>query len=290
MSIKAFSKIGKAIAETGSYHYQYVTKTATPTPSTAGFFVDMNQTSGQPKYNAFAGTQATFTPLTGEGNAGVYVGPYESGKKKYLAKWQALNANTGANTTSPDQVYLCDYLGFYPLIDCDDLDPQIMDNTQSLPRYTDGIGVMIVAIVQAPIASTASLAITYTNCNDESVVSTFNIIAGASIGVCATGTGTTSAANTATPFWPLGSGTCAGVKRIDSVQFAASAGGFICLALVKPLAEINLIETNVPVEKTFAVNNLTPPEIKSGAYLNFLIQRSGTGAGSLRSELLFINT
>ena len=289
VSIKAFSKIGKAIVETGSYHYQYVTKTATPTPSTAGFFVDMNQTSGQPKYNAFAGTQATFTPLVGEGNAGVYVGPYEDSKTKHLVKWQALNANTSANTTSPDQVHLLDYLGFYPLIDCDDLDPQIMDNTQTLPRYTDGIGVRIVAIVQAPIATTASLTINYTNSNDNAKSSTFNIIAGASIGVCATGTGTISAANTATPFWPLADG-CAGVKRIDSVQFAASAGGFICLALVKPLASISLIEANVPVEKTFGVNDLTPPEIKSGAYLNFLIQRSGTGAGSLRSELLFINT
>lgn len=289
MSIKAFSKIGQAIAETGSYHYQYVYKT-TPTPSTAGFFVDLNQSSGTPKYNAFAGTQQAFNALEGSGNAGVYVGPYESGKTKHLVKWQALNPNTAANTFSPDQIFLCDYLGFYPLIDCDDLDPQVLDNTSSLTRYTDGIGVRVVAIVQAPITSTASLTINYTNCNDESVASTFNIIAGASIGVCATGAGKVSATNTATAFWPLGSGTCAGVKRIDSVQFAASAGGFICLALVKPLASIRLIEANVPVEKTFGVNDLNPPEIKSGAYLNFLIQRSGTGAGSLRSELLFINT
>lgn len=289
MAIKAFGKMGKAISEVGSYHYQYVTKTATPTPSTAGFFVDMNQTSGQPKYNAFAGTQTTFTPLVGEGNAGVYVGPYESGKTKHLLTWQALNANTSANTTSPDQVFLCDYLGFYPLIDCDDLDPQIMDNTQTLTRYADGNGVRIVAIVQAPVATTASLAITYTDQDDVSRTSTFNIIAGASIGVCATGTGTASAVGAVTPFWPLAGGS-SGVKKIDSVQFAASAGGFICLALVKPLASISLIEANVPVEKTFGVNDLTPPEIKSGAYLNFLIQRSGTGAGSLRSQLVFINT
>lgn len=289
MGIKAFSYIGRSIAETGSYHYQYVTKTATPTPSTAGFFVDMNQTSGQPKYNAFAGTQAAFTPLTGSGNDGVYVGPFESGKTKHLVKWQALNSNTGANTTSPDQVIMCDYLGFYPLIDCDDLDPQVMDNTQSLTRYTNGDGVRIVAIVQAPIAATAALTINYVDSDNVSRASTFNIIAGSSIGVCATGTGAASTANEAAAFWPLTGGSN-GVKRIDSVQFAASAGGFICLALVKPLASINLIEANVPVEKTYGVNNLYPPEIESGAYLNFLIQRSGTSAGSLRSELVFVNT
>jgi len=288
MSIKAFSKIGQAIADSGSYHYQYVFKT-TPVPSTAGFFVDLNQTSGTPKYNAFAGTQQAFNVLEGSGNGGVYVGPFETNKTKHLARWQALNPNTAANTISPDQVHLLDYLGFYPLIDCDDLDPQVLDNTSSLTRYTDGIGVRIVAIVQAPITTTASLTINYTDSNDVSRSSTRNIIAGLSIGVSATGAGTASAAGSATPFWPLTDGSF-GVKRIDSVQFAASAGGFICLALVKPLATISLIEARAPVEKTFGVNDLTPPEIKQGAYLNFLIQRSGTSAGALRSELLFINT
>lgn len=286
--IKTFGKIGQSIND-GKFHYQYVTKTATPNPVTAGFFVDMNQTSGQPKYNAFAGTSLSFTPLTGEGNGGVYVGPAAaSGESKYLTRWQALNANTGANTTSPDLIYLCDYLGFYPLIDCDDLDVQTLDNTSTLSRYSDGDGVQIVAIVQAPIATTAALSINYVDSDDVSRTSTYNIIAGVNIGVCATGAEIVSASNTATPFWPLVGGS-KGVKRIQSVQFAASAGGFICLALVKPLATIQLIEANVPVEKQYGFDYQKPPKIENGAYLNFLIQRSGTGAGSLRSELVFAN-
>lgn len=285
--IRSLSKVGQAI-NNGSCHRQYVYKAATPTPATAGYFVDMNQTSGQPKYNAFPGSPLTFTPLTGEGNSGIYTGFTEPGKTKYLARWLCLNPNVSANNTSPDQVYLCDYLGFYSLIDCDDTESQVLDNTLSLTRYTDGIGVRIVAIVQAPMVSTASFTINYVDTDNAAQASTFNLIAGANIGVCATGTGTATAANNVTPFWPL-SGGSQGVKRITSVQCATGAGGFICLALVKPLAMLQLIELNVPNEMHFGFEGKPLPEIKDGAYLNFLVQRSRTGAGALRSELTFVN-
>jgi hypothetical protein len=289
MGFGSFAKIGKSFDD-GKYHYQYVTKTATPVPGTAGYFVDMNQTSGQPKYNAFAGSSLSFTPLEGSGNAGVYPGPFLTGSTKHLARWQVLNSNTSANTIPPDHIYLCDYLGFYPLIDCDDVDIQPMDNSVGLTRYTDAEGVRIVLIVQAPITATASVTITYTNSSNVSGrTTTVNIIPGAAIGVCATGTGTAGGAGQVTPFLPLASG-CSGVKFIESVQFAASAGGFICAALVKPLASIMTYESNIPVEKMYGVENHNLPEIKQGAYLNFLIQRAGTNAGSLRSELIFINT
>lgn len=288
MGINSFADIGKAF-DNGSYHYQYVTKLATPTPVTAGFFVDMNQTAGQPKYNAFAGTGSAFNPLIGSGNGGVYVGPYETGKTKYLSRWQGVNVNTTANTVSPDLIYLNDYLGFYPLIDCDDLDSQAMDNTQTLTRYSDGVGVRIVLIAQAPMVSKAAVTITYTNSDGVTGRTvTFTILAAANIGVCASSS-TTGSTNSVAPFFPLADGD-EGVRAIESIQFAASAGGFICAALVKPLAILQLLEAGVPCEKQFGINAEMPPEIKQDAYLNFLIQRSGTAAGSFRSEMIFINT
>lgn len=279
MSFRGFNKIGKAIEEEGKFHYQYVTKTTQPTPGTAGFFVDLNQTGGIPKYNAFAGSQLAFTPLTGSGNNGVYPGNFLAGSTKHLLRWQVLNTNTAANTVPPDHIILSDYLGFYPLIDCDDVDTQLCDNTQTLTRYTDAIGVRIVLIVQAPMTATAPMSITYTNSDNIQVTTTANLIPGTSIGVCATAVGTGGGASQATPFWPLGDG-CKGVKRIDSIQMASSAGGFVCAALVKPLAEIMTYESNVPVEKSFAIERQMPPEIKDGAYLNFMIKRVGTSAGS----------
>lgn len=289
MAIRGFHKIGKLVEDEGKYHYQYVTKTTQPSPGTAGFFVDLNQSSGIPKYNAFAGTSLAFNALTGSGNAGVYPGNYIPGSTKHLLRWQVVNTNTSANTIPPDTILLNDYLGFYPLIDCDDVDVQSMDNTNTLTRYADGVGVRIVLIVQAPMLATASISIEYEDSDGNTKTSTANLIPGVSIGVCATATGTGGGAAQATPYFPLASGS-KGVKKILSVQLAGAAGGFICAALVKPIAQIQTFESGVPVEKVFGIENQMLPEIKEGAYLNFLIKRVGNSAGSLRSELIFVNS
>lgn len=286
--IKSFSQVGKAIANDGKYHYQYVTKATTPVPITAGYFVDMNQSAGQPKYNAFSGTAQAFNVLTGGDNGGVYCGNFIPNNTKHLLRWQGVNVNTAANTTSPDLIYLNDYLGFYPLIDCDDSDVQTMDNTQTLSRYSDGDGVRIVLIAQAPMTTAVSATITYTNSQGVTGrTSTFIVLPAGNIGVCASSS-TNGSTNAVGPFWPLAAGDV-GVRAIESIQFAAGAGGFICMALVKPLTQLQLLEAGTPVEKSFGFQNQNLPEIKQGAYLNFLIQRSGTNAGSFRSELIFVN-
>lgn len=284
--IRAFSEIGKAL-ESGSCHYQYSTKAAIATTGVAGQFYDLNQVSGVPRYNAFVGSQATFTPLNGSANNGVYVGPFETGKTKHLARWQVHSAVTSG--VANDQVFLNDYLGFYPLIDCDSVDLQEMDNTLSLPRYTDGKGVRIVLIVQAPTSNAADLTINFVDDTDTARTITRSICTGGVIGASVSTAGLTGLVSTSTPFWPLANGS-QGVKSITSVQFASAAGGFICLALVKPLAEIQMLEQTISAEKIFGVNKIMPVEILPNAYLNFMLQRSGTSNGSLRSELLFINT
>lgn len=121
----------------------------------------------------------------------------------------------------PDLVYLCDYLMFYPLIDCDDDSTQALDNPVALPRYETGDGVRAVLIVTAPIALTAAITLNYTNSEGVSGrTSTFNLIPGTSIGVCATGSGTAGGAGQATPFFPLASGD-SGMRSIESVTLGA---------------------------------------------------------------------
>lgn len=292
MGFDSFGKYGDAF-EDGKYHYQYLFKTVTPTPSAANTFVDLNQTSGHPKYNAFVGSQATFTPLTGSGNGGIYPGPFGSGSStKHLMRWNAMNPGnaSGGTAAPPDMLILCDYLGFYPLIDCDDTSEQSMDNTLSLTRYTTGDDVRIALIVTAPMTSTASLAINYTNSEGVTgCISEHNVYPGTTIGSCATATGTGGAVGNVTPFWPFAGG-CRGVRSVESVTFASSAGGFICMALVKPLAYLNCYEQGVTSEKMFGFEVQNPPEIKSGAYLNLMLARSNTAAGTLRSEFVFINS
>lgn len=287
MPLAGLFNLGES-AEGGKIHYQYITKPTVPAHVTSGFFIDLNQSSGTPKYNPFAGSELTATPLIGSGNGGIYPGNFIPGSTKHLLRWQMLQLQ-GTNG-APDHVHLNDYLMFYPLIDCDNVEQQDMVNIEPLPRYPSGEGVSIVLIVTAPLSVTAPLTITYTNSDGVSGrTSTANVIAGLNIGVCATSNGTNGAASTATPFWPLADGD-KGVRSIDAITFGAGAGGFICAALVKPLASLAILENNIPVEKMFGFEQQNPPEIKEGAYLNLLIQRGATGTGNYRGELIFINS
>ena len=287
MSLAGLFNLGES-ADGGKIHYQYVVKPTVPAHATTGYFIDLNQSSGTPKYNPFAGSELTATPLIGSGNGGIYPGNFITGSSKHLLRWQMLQIQ-GTNG-APDVVYLNDYLSFYPLIDCDNVDQQDMVNIEPLPRYLSGEGVRIVLIVTAPMALTAPLTISYTNSDGVSGrTATANVIPGTAIGVCATAQGTQGLAANATPFWPLADGD-KGVRQIDSVTFGAGAGGFICAALVKPLATISILENNIPVEKMFGFEQQKPPEILDGAYLNLLIQRGNTGVGNYRGELIFINS
>lgn len=286
MSLRSYANIGQSITDNGKFHYQYLTKLTVPAHATAGRFIDLNQSAGQPKYNPFAGAELTATALYGSGNAGIYPGNFISGSSKHLLRWQMFQLNG-----PPDYVYLNDYLMFYPLIDCDNVDQQDMINVETLPRYTNGDGVRIVLIASAPMALTAALTINYTNSDGVSGRTfTANVIAAPAIGVCATvGGGTAGTQDQASPFWPLASGD-KGVRSIESVTFGAGAGGFLVACLVKPIANLQLYENIVASEKSFGFENQMLPEIFDGAYLNLLIQRGNTGTGNYRGEFIFINS
>lgn len=287
MALSGLFNLGNSIETDGKYHYQYIYKPTVPAHATAGYFSDLNQSSGTPKYNPFAGSELTATPLIGSGNGGIYPGNFVTGSTKHLLRWQMLSIAASI----PNYVYLNDYLMFYPLIDCDNVDQQDMINTDTLPRYTSGDGVRIVLIVTAPMALTASVTINYTNSDGVSGrTSTANVIPGLAIGVCASGSGTSlGGAGQASPFWPLASGD-KGVRSIESITFAAGAGGFMCAALVKPIAQTTILETNVPTEKMFGFENQMLPEIKEGAYLNLLVQSGSTTTGNFRGEMIFVNS
>lgn len=289
MGLLGFNSIGKSIEDAGSFHYQYFYKSSTPSAGAARYFIDCNQTSGQPKYNPFAGSELTATPLVGSGNSGIYCGTFEVEKSKFISKITLNQSNTTA--ASPNFIFLNDYLMFYPLIDCDNLDAQIMDNTNTLPRYQGGEGVRIVLVGTAPMTSIVSVTVTYTNSDGVSGrTSTADIIPSTAIGVCATAAGSGGTTSQSTPFWPLADGD-KGVRSIESIQFAASAGGFLCACLVKPITQIMSYEDNVPVESQSGFSILNPPQIYEGAYLNFLIFRGGGGSPlNIQGEIIFINS
>ncbi|MFO0202735.1 MAG: hypothetical protein ACK528_06350, partial [Alphaproteobacteria bacterium] len=111
-------------------------------------WTDMGPGVGIPTYQAYLGNPLEAVPVVGGNNKSVYLGPsLSAGKKKYLLNW-AIHANSG--TAAPSFWMLCDILLYYPLIDGTDLTTQIFDNTQVLPRYQNGDGVVAMLVTQTP--------------------------------------------------------------------------------------------------------------------------------------------
>jgi hypothetical protein len=192
MSLTSFGDLGRAIGETGKFHYAYCYKPAIPNSLVANNFTDCNQSAGTPKYNPLSGSALVATQLVGGGNEGVYVGPFVTGDKKYLASIQATIISAGA----PSYLYVNDYLLVYPLIDCDDTAEQVMDNTAALPRYTTGEGVRAVFVATAPMTIGDVCTVKYTNSQGVAGrTTTFTVFPAQGVGVCATASGTSAGSN-----------------------------------------------------------------------------------------------
>lgn len=271
--------IAKAFEIDGRYQYSFYTKPNIASPGVGGRLIDTSMASGQPKYNAYVGTQLAATQLIGSGNDGIFTGSTPGvGYNKHLMTW-------GTRLVSPATVchyVLADYLLFYPLIDLDSIDAQEFDNTASLPRYTSGVGVhaFLNCAVQSSANATATLV--YVDDGDVERTTTFRILTGTTSMVISGG-GTTSTQH----FIPLASGS-KGIKRAIRITLGAAAGGFANLVLCKPIATNQSYETATHVEVSFVTDKLTIPKIENGAYLNILAQTMASGAINIQGELLIV--
>ena len=134
----------------GRCHNSFVHKSSCPTPG-AQRWADCSMGAGTPIYNAYVGAQYEATPLIGQKNQGINVGPLPGSGSKHLAQ-VAMSSTQGTNGP-PYSIVIGDYLMFYPLIDGDSTDQQDMDNTAVLPRYQDGVGVQLMLLCTTPMLS-----------------------------------------------------------------------------------------------------------------------------------------
>jgi hypothetical protein len=67
---------------------------------------------------------------------------------------------------------------------------------------------------------------------------------------------------------------------VQSIEFFNSDVGLLALALVKPLANVQIFETTAPNEYDMLRDFGTLPEIKDDAYLNMIALPVGTLAGA----------
>jgi hypothetical protein len=245
--------------------------------TTAGLWYDLTGSAGNPRAKQwFDAAPLVAQPVRQSTDGGVYHGANVSTATKYLRFARVACASA---TPLPMPLILCDYLLYYPTIEDGTTDPQVMDNTQTLPRYTDGAGVQMMAVTISSRTGGQSFNVTYTNSAGVAGRVTPNVIQNAA---AAPGTITTSAlavsGSPPTPFLPLQEGD-SGVRSVESVTMLGPDTGFFALVLVKPLAQTSIRGIDAPYEKDMLLFANELERIQDDAYLSFLAMPNGSLAG-----------
>lgn len=253
--------------------------------TTAGLWFDLSGSPGNPKAKQwFDATPLKAQQVKRSTDGGIDHGSdvEADGYAKYLREIRAACATAAP---LPMSLILCDYLLYYPTIEDGETAAQTMDNTNALPRYTDGVGVEIMAVTIAGRTGGQSFTVSYTNSDGVAGRTTTAAIQNSA---AAPGTITTSSTATSSggnPFLAL-QGTDKGVRSIESVTMNAPDTGFFALVLVKPLASTVILGIDAPYEKDLFLFANELPRIYDDAYLSFLAQPNGSLSGaSVRGSL-----
>lgn len=240
--------------------------------NTAASWFDLSMSPGSPPPQYYAAAPLVAQQLKRSTDGGLNHGPSVSstGDQKYLKRFLIMS---GSQVGLPMPYILCDYLLYYPFIDMGTNDEQVMDNTLSLPRYSDGLGVQMMAV---SVASGTSLSprftVNYTNSDGVSGRTSRLVTIGAqtangSILTMHHGLNTVVGS---VPFIGLQSGD-KGVRSIESVTFPSTLDvGLFALVLVKPILTGTLYEPSAPSETELISHRSVVPKIYDDAYLNLI--------------------
>ena len=260
----------------GKTRFSEFVKTVTQT-TTAGVWYDLTGAAGNPRAKQwFDAAPLTAAQIKQSTDGGIFHGASVSPALKYL---RMLRLACASATPLPMPVILCDALLYYPTIEDGTTDPQVMDNTLTLPRYTDGEGVQMMAVTISSRTGGQSFTASYTNSDGTAGRTTPAVVQNA---VGAPGTITTSATATANasggPFIPLQSGD-SGVRSVESVTMAGADTGFFALVLVKPIAQSVIRGIDAPYEKDMLLMGSELERVQDDAYLTLLAMPNGSLSG-----------
>lgn len=258
--------------------------------TTAGIWFDLANAGGNPPAKQwFDATPLTATQVKQSTDKGLFHGANVSPSEAYLRRTLILSTSA---TPLPMQMILCDYLLYYPTVEDGTTDPQVMDNTNTLPRYTDGEGVQMIAITTGARTGGDTFRVTYTNSDGvagrQSVLVTQNT---SSIIGTITNSALTGTVNSAGPFIGLQAGDT-GVRSVESVQMTnGTDSGFFTIVLVKPIAETQIRGIDAPVEVDYLMQRAEMPRIYDDAFLGFLCLPNGSlnGVGIIGGVKLIWN-
>jgi len=116
----------------GKVHYSTFRK-APPAGTQSNIWFDLSMSPGFPSPQYYAASPLIAQQMKRSTDGGLNHGNY-TGDVKYLNR---LLAGVTVTTPLPLTFVLCDYLLYYPFIDTGTNDEQILDNTLTLPRYTN---------------------------------------------------------------------------------------------------------------------------------------------------------
>ena len=223
-----------AAVDEGRSHVTTFRKAVSSSATVANDFIDYTYFAGNPPANFYASSPLTAAYI--EAVRGIQV-PTVTPSTMVLHEITVMSAASSATaTTNQNQrLLLADYLLYYPFIDTDAIgEQQDMVQAVSLPRYTDGEGVMMMAVGQSAASTVGTFTVSYTNSDG---------VAGrtsrATFTKAITGGGTlvssdSNAVAGSQPFINLQAGD-SGVRSVESVTFSAAGGGLMAIVLVKPL-------------------------------------------------------
>lgn len=243
----------------------------------SGIAVDLTFFGRYPSANYFTdGTPLAARALRRSTDGGLDHGEDKGQNYRKLLAGFTIRSTTAA--AAPMTGVIMDYLIYYPLIPMEDV--QEMDNTITLPRYTDGEGVQIMLVEQFPYIGGGTLQITYTNSAGVTgrVTPVVTVNTQTALGTVATSGPTTL--GMAGIFVPLASGD-GGCRAIESINFLTADAGNLAAVLVKPLEWFGNYETTNPSEWNFADIKSALEVIEDDAYLSMVCTPTGSLNGAI---------
>lgn len=249
--------------------------------SVAGNWADLSMAAGNPKPQYYAATPLAAAVL--DGFDGIFHGADKSPASKHITAF-GLVTPTAALV---GQYMLCDYLLFYPFVDGDSLDEQAMDNATTLPRYTSGDGVRVMAVASAPTTGGGQFTFNYVNQAGEAKTSPVITCNATAANIATLVTSEQAQASGGQQFLPLASGDT-GVRSITSVTYTTASGGLVAFVLVFPLLDLAVREINTMAEVECVRMRAGAPQVQDGAYLGLIVNPAGSmAAGQLAGYAKF---
>ena len=229
--------------------------------TTAGLWFDLSMSPGNPVPQYYAASPLISVQMKQSTDGGLFHGANTNSSKWLKSTLLMSNSATGL----PMPFILCDYLLYYPFIDEGTTDPQPLTNSVSLPRWTDGKGVMMMAVSVAGRTGGQTFNITHTNQDGVAGRTTQTVIQNSATAIGTIVTSATATNGAAGPFIPLQRGDT-GVRSIESVQMISGPDvGLFTLVLVKPLITSQILEQTAPTEEALLIEKASLPEIKDDA-------------------------